>query len=359
MSRKAYLILENGTYFEGESFGAEKETTGELVFTTSMVGYLETLTDPSYYGQVVVQTFPLFGNYGVIPADFESETPVLNAYICRSWCQEPSNFRCQGDLDTFFKTSGVPGLCGIDTRALTKILRDQGVMNCKITYTLDNLDKDIAELKAYEIKDAVKNTSTKEMYEVKATNPQYDVVVIDMGAMHGVDKVLVDKNCNVTVVPYNTPADAICALNPDGIVISDGPGNPTENTEVIETLKALSAKKIPMFGISLGHQVLALAQGAKIEKLVYGHRGSSQPAKALKAEGVYITSQNHNYTVVNESLPANAELTFVNSNDSTCEGIEYTDMPAFSVQFLPIHSGGPRNTALLFDRFTEMMEANK
>lgn len=359
MSRKAYLVLENGTYFEGESFGAEKETTGELVFTTSMVGYLETLTDPSYYGQVVVQTFPLFGNYGVIPADFESHAPVLSAYICRSWCQEPSNFRCQGDLDTFFKDTGVVGLCGIDTRKLTKIIRNQGVMNCKITYSLDNLDKDIEDLKSYEIKDAVKNTSTKEVYEVKTENPEYNVVVMDMGATHGVEKVLANKNCNVTVVPYNTSAEDIMDLNPDGVVISDGPGNPCENVETINTIKALCDKKVPMFGIVLGHQLLALSQGAKTEKLLYGHRGASQPAKEVRTNAVYITTQNHNYAVVNDTVPANATITFVNSNDGTCEGIEYNNIPAFSVQFAPSPSGGPRNPEALFDHFVDLMKENK
>ena len=359
MSRKAYLILENGTYFEGESFGAEKEATGELVFTTAMVGYLETLTDPSYFGQVVLQTFPLIGNYGVIPSDFESETPALNAYICRSWCQEPSNFRCQGDLDTFLRDKGVPGLCGIDTRALTKIIREHGVMNCKLTYTLDNMEKDLEEIKAYEIKGAVENTSVKEVVKVETENSEYNVVVLDLGAKQGIEEFLTDKNCSLTYVPYNTSAEDVIAMNPDGIVISNGGGNPADYGNIAETIKAFCEKKIPMFGIGLGHQLLAMANGATTEKLHYGHRGASQPAKNIETNDVYITTQNHGYAVVNDSIPANAEVTFVNSNDGTCEGVEYTDMPAFSVQFRPQAGGGPRDTSLLFNKFVEMMEANK
>lgn len=359
MSRKAYLILENGTYFEGESFGAEKETTGELVFTTSMVGYLETLTDPSYFGQVVLQTFPLIGNYGVIPVDFESDAPVLNAYICRSWCQEPSNFRCQGDLDTFLRDNGVPGLCSIDTRALTKIIREHGVMNCKITYTLDNLEKDIEEIKAYEIKGAVEATTVDEAVEVQVENSELHTVILDMGAEQGIEEFLTDKGCKLTYVPYNTSAQEIMDMKPDGVVISNGGGNPADYVKVADEVKILCDNKVPMFGIGLGHQILAMAQGATTEKLHYGHRGSSQPAKEIKTGEVYITTQNHGYAVVSDSLPKTAEVTFVNSNDGSCEGVEYTNMPAFSVQFRPQVGGGPRDTSLLFNKFVEMMKANK
>ena len=338
MSRNAYLILENGKYFEGKAFGAEKETTGELVFTTAMTGYLETLTDPSYFGQVVIQTFPLIGNYGVIPADFESKSPALKAYIVRNWCQAPSNFRCEGDLDTFLKSSDIPGLYDIDTRALTRIVREYGVMNCKLTYTLDNLEKDIEEMKSYKVQKAVSSTSTSEKLTFKADNPELNV------------------GCNLTVVPYNTTAEEILALNPDGIMLSNGPGDPTENTEAIETLRKLCEKKIPTFGICLGHQLLALSQGARTEKLHYGHRGANQPAKEVKTDRVFITSQNHGYAVINDSVPENAEVSFVNGNDGTCEGITYNNMPAFSVQFHPEACGGPKDTAFLFDRFIDLMK---
>ena len=359
MSRAAYLILENGTYFEGKAFGAEKETTGELVFTTAMTGYLETLTDPSYFGQVVIQTFPLIGNYGVIPSDFESDAPSLKAYIVRNWCQAPSNFRCEGDLDTFLKSAGIPGLYDIDTRALTRIVREYGVMNCKLTYSLDNLEKDIEEIKSYKVEKAVSSTSISKTENFKAENPKYNVVLIDYGAKHNIGRELVKRGCNLTVVPYDTSAEEILTLNPDGIMLSNGPGDPQENVEAINTLKELCAHKIPTFGICLGHQLLALSQGAETEKLHYGHRGANQPAKELATDRVYITSQNHGYAVINDSVPENAEVSFVNGNDGTCEGINYKDMPAFSVQFHPEACGGPRDTAFLFDRFIELIKENK
>lgn len=359
MSRAAYLILENGTVFEGKAFGAEKETIGELVFTTAMTGYLETLTDPSYFGQVVFQTFPLIGNYGVIPADFESDSPSLKGYIVREWCQVPSNFRSEGNLDTFLKESGIPGICGIDTRALTRIVREYGVMNCKISYSNDVSEAVLDEIKKYTITDAVESTTIKEKEEYKAENGEYEVVVMDFGAKHNIGRVLESRNCNLTIVPASTTAEEIMAMSPDGVMLSNGPGDPAENTEVIKQIKILCEKNIPVFGICLGHQLLALAQGGKTEKLKYGHRGANQPVKDLATGKVFITSQNHGYAVVSDSLPANAEVSFVNGNDNTCEGVNYTDKPAFSVQFHPEACGGPQDTAFLFDRFVQMMKDNK
>lgn len=359
MSKTAYLVLENGTVFEGKSFGAEKETTGELVFTTAMTGYLETLTDPSYYGQVVIQTFPLIGNYGVIPSDFESDSPILKGYIVREWCQAPSNFRSEGDLDTFLKESGVPGVCGIDTRALTRIVREYGVMNCKIQYTPEVTDELLEELKSYKVVNAVESTTTAEPRHFKAENPELNVVLMDFGAKSNIDRELLRRGCNLTVVPAHTTAEEIMALDPDGVMLSNGPGDPTENKAVIEEIKKLTEKKVPMFGICLGHQLMALSQGGKTTKLKYGHRGANQPVRDIKANRVYITSQNHGYAVVSEELPQNAEVSFVNGNDNTCEGVDYTDIPAFSVQFHPEACGGPLDTDFLFDRFIDMMKENK
>ncbi len=359
MSRTAYLILENGTVFEGKAFGAEKETMGELVFTTAMTGYLETLTDPSYYGQVVIQTFPLIGNYGVIPSDFESDSPSLKGYIVREWCQAPSNFRCEGDLDTFLKESGIPGIYGIDTRALTRIVREYGVLNCKIAYSDKVDEKLLEEIKSYVITDAVENTTIKEKKEFKADNGTLNVVLMDFGAKHNICRELVNRGCNVTVVPGDTSAEEIKSMNPDGIMLSNGPGDPSDNTEIIAQLKRLCEYKIPTFGICLGHQLLALSQGAKTEKLKYGHRGANQPAKEIETGRVYITSQNHGYAVVSDSMPANGKVSFANGNDNTCEGVKYTDMPAFSVQFHPEACGGPHDTAFLFDRFIKLMNDNK
>lgn len=359
MCRKAYLILENGKVFTGKAFGAEKEVTGEVVFTTAMTGYLETLTDPSYYGQAVVQTFPLIGNYGVIPSDFESKKPALSAYIVRNRCQEPSNFRCEGTLDTFLKECGVPGLFDIDTRALTKIVREYGVMNCKLTYSLDNMEKDLEEIKNYTVKNAVASTSTDEKVELKAENPKYNVVLWHFGAKHNIARELVKRGCNVTLMPASASAEDILSLNPQGLMLSNGPGDPQENQRIIAELKKICDTKLPIFGICLGHQLLALSQGATTEKLKYGHRGANQPATDTKTKRVYITSQNHGYAVVGSSLPQNARESFVNANDGTCEGVEYMDMPAFSVQFHPEACAGPLDTAFLFDKFIDMMENNK
>ncbi|MGB5087838.1 MAG: carbamoyl phosphate synthase small subunit, partial [Ruminococcus bromii] len=317
MSRAAYLILENGTVFEGKAFGAEKETTGELVFTTAMTGYLETLTDPSYYGQVVIQTFPLIGNYGVIPADFESDSPSLKGYIVREWCQVPSNFRCEGDLDTFLKESGIPGIYGIDTRALTRIVREYGVLNCKISYSPDVTKEELDEIKNYVITEAVESTTIKEKEHFDAENGDLNVVLMDFGAKHNIGRELVKRGCNLTVVPAHTTADEIKAMNPDGVMLSNGPGDPSDNTEIIAELKKLCDFGIPTFGICLGHQLLALSQGAKTEKLKYGHRGANQPAKEVETGRVYITSQNHGYAVVSDSMPENGKVSFVNGNDNT------------------------------------------
>ncbi len=353
--QKAYLILENGTIFEGKSFGASGEAVGEIVFTTAMTGYLETLTDPSYYGQIVVQTFPLIGNYGVIPVDFESERPHVKAYIVRDWCQEPSNFRCEGNLDTFLKNNNIVGLYGIDTRQLTKIVRESGVMNGKIV--TEGSGFSFEDLKSYKIVDAVKNTTCS---EEKVYSPDGEVkrkvVLYDFGAKANICRELVKRGCEVTVVPAYTKAERIDELKPDGIMLSNGPGDPAENVEIIEELKKLAERKIPTFGICLGHQLLALSQGGKTEKLKYGHRGANQPATELETGRVYITSQNHGYAVINDSLGENARVAFVNANDGTCEGITYTNMLAFSVQFHPEACGGPLDTGFLFDKFVALMD---
>ena len=356
MSKTAYLILENGKVFEGKSFGAEKEVTGELVFTTAMTGYLETLTDPSYYGQVVMQTFPLIGNYGVIPSDFESAQPALRAYVVRNRCQEPSNFRCEGTLDTFLKACGIPGMYDLDTRALTRIVREYGVMNCKLVYSLANKEQDLKEIASYRVTDAVRSVTKNGQERFCAQEPRYNVVLWDFGAKDNIRRELVKRGCNVTVVPSYTTAQQIKDLHPDGIMLSNGPGNPADNVAVIEQLRILCEEKIPTFGICLGHQLLALSQGAKTKKLKYGHRGANQPATDTQTGRVYITSQNHGYAVVGESLPTNARESYKNANDGTCEGVEYLDMPAFSVQFHPEACGGPLDTGFLFDRFLSVMD---
>lgn len=357
--KKAYLVLENGMIFEGKSFGYEMETAGEVVFTTSMVGYLETLTDPGFYGQMVVQTFPLIGNYGIIPADLESGKLYLNGYIVREWCHYPSNFRCEGDIDTFLKENKIPGLYGIDTRKLTKVLREEGVMNGKILYSKDNIDKEINTLKGYKISGAVEAVTIGEAAVSKSEDEKYNVVLWDMGAKESAVKNLNKLGCTVTKVPASAKAEDIAALDPDGIVISQGPGDPADNAAIVEEIKKLFTYNIPVFGTGMGHQLMALACGAKTAKLKYGHRGGSQPVLDLKADKIHITSQNHGYYVLSETLPETAEVRFINVNDKTCEGIEYTDKPAFSVQFCPEAVIDAHTPGQLYGAFVEMMKEGK
>ncbi len=356
MGKARYLVLENGRVFRGRPFGADGEATGELVFTTAMTGYLETLTDPSYYGQMVVQTFPLIGNYGVIPSDFESDSPVLKAYIVRNWCQNPSNFRSKEDLDAFFVSRGVIGLWDVDTRALVKIVRESGVMNAVITDEPDIGVQAMEALRAYKIEHAVEAVSCADTALHTAKNEKYRVVLWDFGAKRNIERELIKRGCSVQTVPAGTTAEGILAFHPDGVMLSNGPGDPAENTGIIRELSRLCGVGMPIFGICLGHQLLALARGGKTEKLKYGHRGANQPVQETETQRVFITSQNHGYAVVTgNDLPENARESFRNLNDDTCEGLDYLDMPAFSVQFHPEACGGPLDTRFLFDRFIRLM----
>lgn len=356
MEQRIYLTLENGVVFQGKSFGACREVTGEVVFTTAMTGYLETLTDPSYYGQMVVHTFPLIGNYGVIPADFESSAPRLSAYIVREWCQAPSNFRCEGDLDTFLKEHGVVGMYGIDTRALTRIIREHGVMNARITTSEPQVKRIQRELKEFRIREAVPAVSRRQPVYSAPEQARRRVVLWDFGAKQNITRELVNRGCEVVCMPQDATAEEILQQQPDGLMLSNGPGDPQDNEGVVEQLRKLCDTGLPMFGICLGHQLLALSQGAVTEKLKYGHRGGNQPVKSCSSGRVFITSQNHGYAVVGDSLPETAQLSYVNANDGTCEGVAYHNMPAFSVQFHPEASCGPRDTMFLFDEFMDRMD---
>lgn len=351
---KAFLILEDGTVFEGEHIGSEREVISEIVFNTSMTGYLEVLTDPSYAGQAVVMTYPLIGNYGITP-DMESEKPWPDGYIVRELSRMPSNFRCEGSIQDFLVKHDIPGVSGIDTRALTKILREKGTMNGMITtnenYSIEDI---IPRLKAYTTGNVVDRVTceSKSVLEGKGKK----VALLDFGAKKNIARSLNQRGCQVTIYPAHTPAEEILAEKPDGIMLSNGPGDPKECKEIIAEIKKLYASDIPIFAICLGHQLMALANGANTHKMKYGHRGGNHPVKDLQTGRVYISSQNHGYVVDTDTLDEKiAKPAFVNVNDGTNEGLEYIGKKIFTVQFHPEASPGPQDSAYLFDRFVEMM----
>ena len=352
---KVYLTLQNGQVFEGKRFGAKGDVLGELVFTTGMTGYIETLTDPSYYGQIVIQTFPLIGNYGMILSDRESKKPYLSAYIVREYCKEPSNFRCEDTLEEYLIKNNILGVYGIDTRELTKTVREAGVMNAVIS---TRPVADVAAIGKYVIRDAVENCTCSKRIDYKAERAKRKVVLWDFGAKENIARELVKRGCNVVRVPSWYTAEEILALNPDGLMLTNGPGDPAENTEIIKNIAKL-AGKLPIFGICLGHQLFALAMGGKTKKMKYGHRGANQPVKELATGTVYISSQNHGYEVLADSIKNVGTLSFVNANDNTCEGVEYPELNAFTVQFHPEACAGPLDARDLFDRFMKMMGGEK
>lgn len=350
---KAYLVLENGQVFEGFSFGAKATNLGELVFTTGVVGYLETLTDPAYYGQIVVQTFPLIGNYGVIGEDVEGKKCHLKGYVVREWCDTPSNFRCDYDIDKFLKEQNIPGIYGVDTREITKTIRENGVMNAVIC---SEVPEDISFLKDYKVTGSVSATTCGDVMNV-AEGEAYKVAVMDLGAVGDTVSHLAKRGCAVTILPASASAEEILALDPDGIVLSNGGGDPSENLEIIEEIKKLVGKKA-ILGISLGHQLLAMANGGSCEKLKYGHRGGNQPAKDVFGSRSYMTSQNHGYVVLADTVDG-AKLTYVNLNDNSCEGLEYPEKKALSVQFIPEEFKGPHDTSFIYDKFISLMGGAK
>ncbi len=354
--KKVYLTLQNGKVLQGYAFGAEGEVSGELVFSTGMVGYIETLTDPASYGQIVVQTFPLIGNYGMISADAESSRAWASAYVVREICDAPSNFRTEGDLESYLKEQGVVGVYGVDTRELTKILREEGAMNARIS-AKPLTEEEIKALAGYKTEKAVQAVSKNEKGYFAAENATRSVALWSFGAKNSTVANLNALGCNVLTLPANTTAEEIFSLDVDGVVLSDGPGNPADNVEIIEEIKKLLGKK-PVLGLGLGHQLIALALGARTAKCKYGHRGSNQPVKCLAEDRVYISSQNHGYEVLTDSVTA-GKVTFVNVNDKSCEGLECADKKAITVQFAPeaCSIGNPTNP--VYDAFFAMMEKEK
>lgn len=357
---KAYLLLADGTVFEGLSMGVPGTTVGEVVFTTGMTAYEETLTDPSYYGQIITQTFPLIGNYGVNEEDVESARVYAKGYIVREKCERPSNFRCDHTLDWFLKKQNVVGIYHIDTRALTRRIREQGVMNGMITTenVLENKEAFLAQVREFSIRDAVKNVTIGEPKVYPCGNARFRVALYDFGYKRNIRRSLLQRNCEVTILPAGTPAAKVREMGFDGVMLSNGPGDPAEAVDIIENLKKLGELDIPVFGICLGHQLLALAHGAKTAKLKYGHRGANQPVIDLAAGRTYVTSQNHGYEVLGDTLAGAGRVSHLNGNDRSCEGVEYGEK-MFTVQFHPEACGGPTDTSTLFDRFITMMEKQK
>ncbi len=355
---KKQLILEDGTIFKGEGFGSDSAVTGEVVFNTGMTGYQEILSDPSYCGQIVTLTYPLVGNYGINRDDFESITPAFSAFVVKEVADFPSNWRSKMSLDEYMKSKNIPGISGVDTRKLTKIIRQYGTLKGVICSVDENPIEIIEKMKATKLRtDQVKQVSTKSAYPSPGRG--YRIVLVDFGMKHGILRELNDRNCDVIVVPYNATADEILALSPDGIMLSNGPGDPKDVPEAIEMIKGILGK-VPMFGICLGHQLFALACGANSVKMKFGHRGSNHPVKDLKTGKVALSSQNHGYTVEEESIAGTElEVTHIALNDGTVEGLKHKTAAAFTVQYHPEASPGPEDANELFDQFLSLVELAK
>jgi len=355
---QAKLLLEDGTLFTGRSFGAQGNTTGEVVFNTGITGYQEVLSDPSYCNQIVTMTYPLIGNYGITRDDFESVRPFVNGFVVRRYEPVPSNWRAEYTLDELLKEHGIVGISDIDTRMLTRILRNHGTMRGILTageHSVEEL-KEMLQSSA-SVNDQVKKTSTPHVYNSPGHGER--IVLIDYGAKSGIIRELSARGCDIVVVPQDITAEQVRRLNPDGIQLSNGPGDPKDVPHAVETIKELLGE-YPIFGICLGHQLLALAGGADTEKLAFGHRGGNHPVKELATGRCYITSQNHGYTVKEDSLAGtDFEVTHINNNDKTIEGVRHTKFPAFSVQYHPEAAPGPFDNSYLFDRFIEMIREHK
>ena len=356
---KATLILGNGAVFHGQSIGATGDRVCEMVFNTSMTGYQEILTDPSYAGQGIVMSYPLIGNYGVNGADNESARPWAEAFVVRHLARRGSNFRCEGDLDTYLKQHNITGIEGVDTRAITRILRNQGTMNGMITCAEDFCIEDcLSKIRAYRVEGTVERVTRKAPQVCPAHGVQkLRVALMDYGVKENMIRCLQERGCQVTVYPAHTPAETVLEGNFDGVMLSNGPGDPADNVAIIAEVRKLYDSGLPIFAVCLGHQLMALATGAATRKMRFGHRGANHPVKDLAAGRVFITSQNHGYVVTAESVdPAVAQVSHVNVNEGSGEGLRYQNGNVCTVQFHPEASPGPQDTEYLFDRFVSKME---
>ena len=359
---KVTLILANGSVFRGQSIGAAADRVCEMVFNTSMTGYQEILTDPSYAGQGIVMSYPLIGNYGVNHEDSESQRPWASAFIVRHLAPRGSNFRCEGDLNSYLKEYGITGIEGVDTRALTRILRSQGTMNGMITCAEHfHMEDCLARIRAYRVEGTVERVTRSAPQVYPAIGVQrVRVALMDYGVKQNMIRCLQDRGCQVTVYPARTPARTILAGGFDGVMLSNGPGDPADNADLIREVRALYDSDLPLFAVCLGHQLLALATGAKTGRLAYGHRGGNHPVRDVEKGRVFITSQNHGYMVLADSVdPAVAEVSHINVNDGTCEGLRYQRPNCFTTQFHPEANAGPKDTEYLFNRFIDNMAAKK
>lgn len=351
------IVLENGAEFYGYGFGADKEAINEIVFNTSMVGYQEIISDPSYTDQMVCMTYPLIGNYGMTDEDYETKVPTMGGLIVREYNDLPSNFRYTKTLSEVLDEYNIPAISGVDTRKITRIIRDEGSQKVIITDASTPTEEALEKVREYQIPtDMVSRVSCKKRWYSRTPNHKFDVVAVDCGMKHNIVRKFNEKGCNVTVVPYNTTAEEIMNMNPDGLFLSNGPGNPEDVQPVIEVVRQLKGK-LPIFGICLGHQMISLALGAKTFKMKFGHRGGNHPVMNLETGKIEITSQNHSYAVDVDSLNGTPlTLTHKNLLDNTAEGVECKDLKIFSVQYHPESAPGPQDSAYLFDKFISLMK---
>jgi carbamoyl-phosphate synthase small subunit len=369
MTRKAILVLEDGSVYEGRSFGAETTAYGEVVFDTSMTGYQEMLTDPSFAGQILVPTYPLIGNYGINESDFESKQIQVRGLAVREYCSQPSHWQSTRTLHEFLLAYGIPGICGIDTRALTRHLRLEGAMMGMVTLEMTAAEalEELKTLPKYDVTDFVRQVSTEKSYEwlssknddqplsLRAQRSNLNIVVIDLGLKYNILRLLSQLGCQATAIPCTAPAEDILALNPDGIVLSPGPSNPALLENITDTVRELIGRK-PIMGICLGHQLIGKALGAKTFKLKFGHRGGNHPVRDLATGRVYITAQNHGYALDADTLKKGLEVSHINLNDGTVEGLRHRDLPILSIQYHSEASPGPLDNMYLFERFLEMVK---